>query len=738
MKKYIFLLILVTTTVFADTIKSLSFRGLVYLSSETAKDMINLNVGDTINIEKVDNAIRVLFEQNYFEDIWVDENNGHLTINVLEKPTISKVVIEGVGDNDKTSIDMFLRLKKGEMFDHKKSELSKEDLKKFFEIKGFFDTVVDIETTSLNEKSVEVLVKINRGENIIIRDVTLHGSKEIGYNDIESSIQNKKRERAGWLWGRNDGKLKVLEIERDPSRIQDAYYKYGYLDANVSTPYLRVYLDNYDAKLEYKVEEGRRYRVNNIVIDIPDELIDTKKVIKNFLLQSGDMFDVTKLRRDSKVLENLIADMGYAYVRVTPDVKKVEENYTAEVVYTVVPGDKVRIRDVKILGNSVTIDRVIRRDIFLAPGDLYSKTELSETTSAIRRTGYFEDVSIKEQRVDRYTIDLIVEVKETQTGTIGGGIGYGSSDGFLINAYLSEANIFGSGVRASVDVERSDKELSGSISLSNPRIFDSKYSLAGSIYRKDYDYYDYDTITTGVTLTVGRKIGRYTSIYLKYILENAEYDNIDSTLLDSKYARNLEDSIKSSLVPSITFNNTDDYFLPRRGISASTSFEFAGAGGDQEFLKSITKFSIFHGLEDSFGYDLILRYKAQFGYMDLSGYTPYNEKLYLGGVSSLRGYESNSIGPKNENGALTGGTMYFANSVEASFPLVERIKMRGAIFFDYGMIGEDGFDEKRASTGVAIEWISPLGPISLIFAKALEEKSGDRTSAFEFTMGRQF
>ncbi|MDR1555359.1 MAG: outer membrane protein assembly factor BamA, partial [Campylobacteraceae bacterium] len=420
-----------------------------------------------------------------------------------------------------------------------------------------------------------------------------------------------------------------------------------------------------------------------------------------------------------------------------PDIKKDEKNYIVNLIYTVVPGDKVYIRDVRIMGNSMTIDRVIRRDIFLAPRDLYNRTDLAESRNALRRTSYFEDVTIKEERVSKDEVDLVVEVKERQTGAIGGGIGYGSSDGFLINAYVSETNVLGSGISTSVNVERSDKELSGSISATNPRVLDSVYSLGGSVYRRDYDYYDYDELSTGFYITLGRRLGRYISVSTRYTYEQSELSDLTESL---KYDRSglLEKSMKSSIMPGISFNDTDDYYLPRRGIAASTSFEFAGVGGDQKFLKSISKFATFYGLEDTIGYDLILRYKAQFGWIQENGYLPYNEKLYLGGIGSLRGFESNSIAPKNSNNSLTGGKISFLNSVELSFPLVDRIKMRGTLFFDYGMIGEKSFDEKRSSAGVGIEWISPMGPIQFVFARPVTRKDYDRTSSFEFTMGRQF
>ncbi|MDR0467480.1 MAG: outer membrane protein assembly factor BamA [Campylobacteraceae bacterium] len=738
MKKIIFLPFLAASIAVSSPIRSINFDGLLYLSPETAKDMIGLKVGDEIDINAINNAVKTLFEQQYFEDIWVENNNGNIVVHVKEKPTIAKVSFEGVGENDKNAIESFLNLKKGEMYDFNKVEKSKDLIKKYFETKGFFDTIVEVETIDLNERSTEALFKVNRGENIIIQDVILHGSDKLSYRSIEPSISNKEREALGWLWGRNDGKVNLFELENDSTRIRDVYYKHGYLDAKVSPPYLRAYFDNYVAKLEYNVEEGKKYKIRDIRIDVPDGYLDVEKVKSSFLLRKGDTFDVTKLRRDASKIENLLADQGYAYVSVYPDVKQSVENSETDLIFTVIPGDKVFVRDVRIMGNSATLDRIIRRDVYLAPGDLYSRNELNESRNTLRRTGYFEDVSFKEERISKDEVDLVVTVKETQTGAIGGGIGYGSSDGFLINGYLSENNLFGSGVKASVNVERSDKELSGAVSLSNPRIFDSQYSVGGSVYRKDYDFYDYDEITTGGYVSVGRNLGKHTSVALKYVLEHSELDNMPSSTKYDYDSNFMLDSMKSSLVPSIVFNNTDDYYVPRRGVSASTSFEFAGAGGDQKFLKSITKFATYYGLEDAIGYDLILRYKAQFGWADDQGYFPINERLYLGGSDSVRGFESRSIAPKNQNNILLGGSTSFANSVEASIPLVDRLKMRGALFFDYGMIGEDGFDEKRSSAGATIEWISPLGPIQFIFARPIQKESGDRTSSFEFTIGRGF
>ena len=521
--------------------------------------------------------------------------------------------------------------------------------------------------------------------------------------------------------------------------------EYGYLDAKVSAPFLKAYLDSYTASLTYNVDEGNQYKIGAVDIKMPKDFMDVEKLKEAMVLEHGDVFDITLLRKDVKRVETAVANLGYAYVRVIPDIKKKEDEAIADIYLRIIPGEKVYINDVRISGNSRTIDRVVRRDIFLAAGDLYNRTDLADTKGALGRSSYFDNVNIVEKRVSKDKIDLIVNVTEASTGSIGGGIGYGSSDGLLLSANLSDSNIFGSGMKAGIDIERSDNELSGRLSLTNPRLFDSIYNLGGSIYRQDtennYDSTtDYDVTTTGFNITLGRKLGRFWGVSLGYILEDKEYDYSNTS---SAYKKLYPDLLKSSFVPSLKFNNTDSYQLPRKGISFQTSLEFAGAGGDAEFVKSISKFNYYYGLQDSIKYDLILRYKAQFKYLVDNGFVPVDEYLTMGGVNTIRGYNSGSIGPIDKKtiagASYYNGNMMFANSVEASFPLIERLKMRGAFFLDYGMIGHDSIDDEiRAGTGFVLEWVSPMGPISLIFAKPLLEESGDETSSFEFTMGRQF
>lgn len=739
-KKVFFIPLFMLSISYAAPIKSIKFNGLVHLSSQMAGEITNLQVGKDFDYAIANRAIKLLYKQGYFNDIWIDEDGGNVVVNVEEKPVIAMIEFKGVSDDDKKVLKDMIGLSKGMTYDSANIQNSKNRIKEYFEAKGYFQTVVEESATPLEERSsLKVLFQINRGENIIIRDITLSGSKKLDYDDVEPSIYNKQREFMGWLWGRNDGKLKLQALPIDASKIKDDYLAKGFLDASVSNPFLRVNYDDFNANIIYNVIEGEQYHVSDITLQVDGDegVISLGDIEDDLLLEKDSVFNVKKLRKDMKLIETKVADEGYAFVKVYPQSEQDKKSQSVHINYVVVPGEKVRIRRVLIGGNTRTADHVIRREVYSSEGDLYSRTNLNDTKNALKRTGYFDDVEVKEKRVSENSIDLFINVKEAPTGSISGGIGYGTSNGVMLDASIADQNVFGSGMSATIKGSRSEDSLSGKISLTNPRVRDSIYSLSGSLYAQENDWSAYDQTIRGGSLTVGRKIGRYTHTSLGYVIENSTLEDLATSLKEVGYEEGK--SLKSALIPSITFNNTDDYYLPRHGFIASTSLEYAGVGGDEKFIKSTTSFSKFYGLEDMIGWDLILRYKARYRYVWDKGYLPIDERLYLGGIGSVRGYDSRSIGPKNSSGYETGGIQSFNNSFEISFPLIKRIKMRGALFYDYGIIADESNDSYyRTSTGFALEWLSPLGPIELIFARPLNDEPGDDISRFEFMIGRRF
>ena len=748
MKKTTYLALFLANLAFGATaIKSVNFEGLKQISPLVAQNISGLKIGDTITGYNTNKAITNLFNQGYFDDIYITEKNGNLTIHVKEKPIISKLDIEGVVTNDRTAMEQIIGLKLGQAYDKVALNQVKERVKQFYEVKGYFDTVVEIEEEFLDEdkSSLHLTVIVNRGEKITIKNVNLVGAKKLKYSDIRPAIANKQRETFGWMWGFDDGKLKTADLPNDPARIQNEYMKRGYLNATVSAPFVNTYMSNYTADLTYYITEGERFKVSEISIEAPQYLeLDTKKIIKDLKLRSGKRFNADWIRRDIAKLENLVADKGYAYVEVNPDLKPDNENNTVKINYIIKPHSQIYVRNVTISGNEKTADSVVRREMYLTEGELYNRTDLVDSKNSLRRTGYFDDVEITENVVNDNEIDLNIDVKEAPTGSITGGIGYGSSDGILLSASVSEKNIFGSGISGYVSAEKSDDQLSGAIGFTNPRIYNSEYSLSGQIYARDWDWDDYKEKAYGASATIGRKLGRYTSAYLTYEIEKSKINGLNAYYEKAGYQNG--NNLKSSLIPSIVFNNTDDYYLPRSGIIASASLDYSGLGGDIEYLKGNANFNWYFGMKDYIDWDLIFRYKAGAGYFFNDKNLPVNKKLFLGGMRSVRGYDGRSI-PKRKicldsshcNYIETGGKQSFNNSFELSMPLIDRINMRFVTFFDYGMIGDDSWSEsKRYSAGAGIEWRTPVGPLQLFWVKPLNKEDYDSTNSFEFTIGARF
>ncbi|MBA1437536.1 MAG: outer membrane protein assembly factor BamA [Epsilonproteobacteria bacterium] len=747
--------LLLFSSLCAQKIESIKFEGMVHLSKSVALRMLEFGVGDDIDVDSVDRSIKIFFNQGYFNDIYTEFDNGVLTYYCKEKAIISKVEIKGHKENDDAFKDSVVQIKKGTLYDEKKVQAAKRRIQEAIAQEGKIDSVVEVETTYLENGSIQVTFLINEGEEIIIDKLRYSGVAGLDSDDFDDVIANKEHRFMGWFWGRNDGKMHLRDLAYDNLRIRNFYMQHGYLDAKVEAPFVRVNFDNYRADMSYQVVEGEQYTISKVSIFQSKNVIDDKKIKELIALKEGEIFNIKTFREDADKIKTLVADLSYAFVQVIPDLKKDINNKTVEVVFKVIPSDKVKIRNVTISGNTRTLDRIVRRELYLAPGDMYSLTDLKDSRNAIGRLGFFDGTTIEEKRVDNHTMDLVVKVKETTTSRVQFGGGYGSG-GLLLNIGVSDRNIWGSGITIGLKAEKSQTSKNFSFNISNPRLNDSDFSGSFSIYHSNYDYNDYSVKSDGVSIGMGHRFSRHISGYLGYRYSKNGY-NLGSDFNKTQYPLYyFEGYAKSGITVSANWDNTDDYYLPRSGFILGQSFEKTGLGAQANYLKSRTNFSIYKGLDDWLGFDAILRYKARYYALVDNGYVPLAEKFYMGGIGSVRGYESYSLSPmiKDSTGIDTyngerirriGGTQTFSNSLEVSFPLVPKAKMRLVTYIDWGVIADTisavdlvANNMKRSGYGVGIEWFSPVGPIQLMFSKAINPHPDDKTQTFEFTMGQRF
>lgn len=745
MKKFwCIIALLLCNVALSKEISEIRYEGLSSISSVLADEITGIKVGDTLSVDKVDKAVRNLYAQGYFEDIYADFERGVLSFYFKQKPKVASVEIKGYGsEQEKETLYSQLGIKKGDSYDETKLNRAKLVIKTILEYQGYYGTVVESEIKEVgNDGAYAITFNVNQGENIIIKNATYDGREKLKVKDLEELSANRARQFMGWMWGRNDGKLKLADLEYDGARVQDAYMRKGYLDASVSQAFVDANFSDYSANLYYKIKEGERYKVSGIKIILHVPVIEESELRKGLKIKKGEYFNIEDVRADVETIRQKIADLGYAFTRVSPDLDKDQDNAEVKVVYLIQVGQKVKIHDVIISGNSRTADRIIRRELLLAPGDTYKLTDLRESENALKRLGYFGKVKIEERRVSEDSMDLLVDVEETRTGELMFGLGYGSYDKLMVNASIRERNLFGTGQSGQLYADWSYRRQLVNLTLSNPRVLDSKYSASLSGFHSLYWNWDYREQTTGASITAGRLLTNTLRASLGYTISTTRVLDFYDSKLEGLYKQYLtmDNPLKSAISPSLYFDNTDDYYFPKNGAIISAYVEYAGLGGDEKYTKLYGKMALYYHLKSLFGIDLIARYKTQVGAIFEQGYVPITSKFYMGGISSVRGYQISSLTPRDPSGQIRiGGNYMMTHSAELSYGILEKAQMRLALFADYGMIGVSSFNETtRASWGLAVEWISPMGPIVLVFPRPINPQPGDRTSTFEFTMGTRF
>ena len=734
----------------ADTIKSIEFQDVNKLSPQILNETLSMKVGDEFNKNKLNDALLKFYKYGYFDDISVSSANGNLKFIFKEKPSIASVDIKGYKSRteDLDSVRTAMNLKKGAMYTEKRVKEAKEKLLTMLESEGYINSVVETEIEHINDKSLKVTFNVNKGDEIIIKKANYHGANKLEQDDFDHVTANKEIEFASWWFGQNDGEVKIDQLKYDSKRINELYFEKGYLDAQVKEPFLDVDFASNQAKLDFFIKEGEKYTTNGIKIYLDASIVDPETIYPELKLIIGNTFNIKKLRADQEYIRTQVADKGYAFVDVKFDLIKDEKTQKVDVVYNVIPGKKVYINDVKISGNTKTLDRVIRRDVYLGPGDLYNLSDFKSSTNKLKRSRFFENVVIEEKRISDTKLDIIVKVTEAATGSLMLGGGYGSYDKLMVNGSITEVNMFGSGLGLGLSADLSARSSRFELSLKNPAINDSDYNGEIEIHNSESEInrsvYESTINTKGFSVALGKQLFRDFYAGARYRLDYIEedYDYSSDFLEDRDPTRAIyetQDYISSSITPYVNFDNTDDYYFPREGIKLGTSLEYAGVGGDSKYIKSTSYGKYFYSLENLAELDWVFRLKTQVKVLVDNGQINQGDSLYLGGAKTLRGYKSYAF-PSNESGYKTEPYKnLWANSLEMSFPLVPSAKMRWGVFYDYGMIGQDTFNDiQRSGTGALLEWISPMGPLQLIFAKALDNEPGDDTSSFEFSLGSSF
>jgi outer membrane protein insertion porin family len=512
------------------------------------------------------------------------------------------------------------------------------------------------------------------------------------------------------------------------------------------------------------ITEGDQYRVGNI--DFQGELeVEKEELFKKIKLKSGDIFNRSVFRNDIFTLTDFYGDKGYAFANISPMTRINQANKTVDVTYNVEKGQKVYIDRITIAGNNTTRDKVARRELRLVEGDLYSGTGLKVSKQRLNNLGFFEEVNIATAKgTADNKLNVNVDVKEKATGTFTIGAGYSSMDGVIGQGSVQESNFLGLGLKANASAAVGGKSQTYNFGLTDPYFLDSKWTVGGDVYRAERDYIDFTRRVTGGDVKAGYPLSDVLSTFWIYRYEQKEIFDESSAYLTLKNQGLTTDQsgITSAITASLSRNTTDYRLDPSSGTVSSLSVEFAGLGGDTRFVRYQGETAVFYPVK----WGSVFSLHGEMGYLQRIGQDiSIDEKYYLGGINTLRGYDARSVCPTktvltpigtvfdestgqavqgySDTRVYLGGNKEVVFNAELTVPLLKDVGLKGVGFFDAGNAygeGEHLFTRFLTSYGGGIRWLSPIGPLRLEYGIPLNPREGIDNSGgkLEFSIGGFF
>lgn len=699
---------------------------------------VPFEAGDDVSSEQLDDAMHRIFALGFFSDVSVEltEVQGAkiVTYVVTELPLIRKIEFEGNDELSKDKLRSKVKLRTPSLYKRTKVTESVNEIRNAYIEDGYHAAKIipDLVTDINNEATLTF--KIEEGEKVLIREITFVGNTVLDKGDLLDKIETRERWFLSWLTGRGAYLEETMDI--DIERIKAAYHDIGYQDVKVKPAQVTLVEDKHlDILIE--IDEGPLYHVGTVTVS-GDLLRSEDELLKSVALKPGDVFSRSVMRESLLVLTDLYADNGYAYTNVSPLTSKNRKKLLIDLNLEVDQGTQVYVERIKIRGNTKTRDKVIRRQIPLLEGDLYSASKVKEANRRVRNLGYFDEVNVtnKEGSAEDQTV-LDVEVKERPTGTFSIGFGYSSVDKLIAQGSVTQDNFLGYGLKLSVSGTLGSTSTTYSLGLTDPYFLDTEWTLGGEVYKSEREYDDYDDYRTGGAIRAGHPVSLNSKLYLTYRYEQKEILNVSSGA-----SVIIQDAAGESTLSSVTAewirNSTDNYQDPHRGGITRVSLEYAGLGGTDNFLKPIVSHRHFFPLF----WDTVFSIHGEVGYVTATtdDDVPLGEKFFLGGIKTIRGFKTREVGPQDGDDYIGGEKMGYFN-LEYIFPIAKELGVKGVLFYDTGNAwtdDEDYFSDMRNSVGAGIRWLSPLGPLRFEWGYNLSPRDGEKKSVFEFTIGKAF
>ncbi len=750
-----------STFAYADGEKLVEIRvqGNRRIESSTILNVVKIKAGDTLDNDKTDADLRAIYKLGHFQDVQAlkeDSDKGVVLVySVQEKAIVREIKLEGNKEITTEKLKEALEIRLNSVFAEKDLIKSVAKIRKMYGDEGYYLADVKTQVKKNTPSELTITVAITEGEKILIKEIRLDGNKAFSDRKLKGVMETKEKWFMSWLTGAGTYKEEVLK--NDAMILADHYLNNGYINIKVGEPVVKLNEAKSALDVSIAISEGEQFRIG--AIGFKGELLDTEAELRTKIKsESGEIFNRSILRSDIGVLTDVFGDKGYAFATINPQTRLDIEKKSVDMTFDVEKGELVSIERISIAGNPKTRDKVIRRELRVSETALYSATGLKRSKQNLMNLGFFEEANIataKGSAANR--LNVTVDVKEKPTGTFSVGGGYSSLDGFIGQGSVQQSNFLGLGLKANLSASIGGSSQTYSLGLTDPYFMDTKWTLGGDIYRSERDYTDYYRRLTGGDIKGGYPISDSIGSFFMYKYEVKDiynptpaYQALHDADLTNTYP--LGTTTTSSIYGSITHNSTDYRLDPSTGMINSLSAEYAGLGGDNKYARYITDHTWFHPVYKK----LIFSTKLTLGYIQEVGKPiPIDEKFYLGGIYSLRGYKTRTVSPtisqtsgdNSGNQSIVqiylGGSKELFGNTELTFPLLPEAGLKGVMFFDYGNSFDDNsafFDTMLMSYGAGIRWASPMGPLRLEYGFPINpRKLLDSTSGrLEFSIGTMF
>lgn len=729
-------------------VKQIDIKGSRKIDEATIRYRLKTKVGESFSLEKTREDVKGLYRLGFFDDVAVDaevfEGGLKVTFILTEKPTIREVKIRG---NKQIAIDKIkekLALTEGGAFNPQAVASNAERIRLLYEEEGYYRAKVVPQVEKVAEGDVSVVFQIDEGAKFDISTLRILGAKGLDEVDIKDHMATK--ELFLFFFG---GTLKRDELQRDLDRIKAFYLDNGYLDIKVDEPEIKVVEAKRKLEINIRVEEGTQFRVGEVRVS-GNTVLATEEVLKPLQIAKRGIFSREALQRDILTLTDRYSERGYLFADVAPVITTDRANYIVDVGLEVSEGKQVYVERIEISGNTKTRDKVIRREIGLIEGDLYNSRLLAHSRQNLANLGYFEDVKVDTRRgtaEDR--VDIEVTVKEKPTGSFAIGAGFSSIDGVLGAGSISQNNFLGLGQRVSFSGQLGSNANRFVFRFQDPHILDTETSLDLSLFNQRLlfqDFTGFDQDAKGGSLTLGRRLYKdlFGSVAYKYervkifnLSEALKQEAVDNPNALIKEETNTTASVAVALSVDLRDNRRD----PTRGFSGTVTYQFASEflGGENDF----NRFSLDLGYYHPIFWKVVGHIRGNLIVAEPFGdkRLPTQERVFLGGTNTVRGFKTFTLSPVDDRGNRIGGNKAIFFNNELLFPIYEALGVKGLLFLDAGQVFEEDQTlslDLRTTIGAGLRVATPFGLVRVEYGINLDKRPGERSGAAHLTVGSVF